>query len=172
MPHRLYSCERCPPLCPILRERYSRFRDRRYLRDVTKSIERTAKHLHTGHQTAGITCFSLVRHRVLEHRPLSKVYTLSFTHDDIVLVKVSSIYYCTVLGCSQLAEENEAQNGPIQGKKPKQFCLLDISAVLGTRVAHVCSPTQKSRVKSVQESWKTTENKAQIGLIIHSDPYL
>ena len=103
--------------------------------------------------------------------PFEGINTLSFTHDDIVLVKVSSIY-CTVLGCSQLAEENEAQNGPRQGKNPKQFGLLDISAVHGTRVAHVCSPTQKSRVKSVLESWKTTENTVQIGLIIHSDPYL
>ena len=88
------------------------------MRDVTKSIERTTKHLHTGHQTASVTCFSLVRHRVLEHRPLSKVYVVSFKHDDIVLVKASSIY-CTVLGCSQLAEENEAQNGPRYGKKPE-----------------------------------------------------
>ena len=77
-----------------------------------------------------------------------KVYR-TLVHDDMVFVKVSSMY-CTVLRCSQPAEENEAQNGPGQGKKPKQFGLLDISAVHGTRVAHVCSPAQKSGVKSVQ----------------------
>ena len=39
-------------------------------------------------------------------------------HDDTMLGKISAIY-CTVLGCSQPAEENEAQNGPRYGKKPE-----------------------------------------------------
>ena len=45
------------PAWAHLVERYSRCRDRSYLRDATESIAKTTKHLHTGHQTTSVNTY-------------------------------------------------------------------------------------------------------------------
>ena len=68
----------------------------RLFRDATESIVKTTKHLHTGHQAASVNMhLSCATSFARAPPPLSKIYTVSLHHDDMVPVKISSID-CTV----------------------------------------------------------------------------
>ena len=64
-------------------------------RDATKSVAKTTKHVHTGHQAASLNMYPSCATSFARAPPrFEDIYAVSLHHDDMVVMEISSIH-CT-----------------------------------------------------------------------------